>query len=90
MRGPLPIEHEVGEARADGSDVAREAHCKVLAGPDIRLGPYRDHIREMTLSLLGLFGTGKDWVREGFVFLQAPRACFVGVQDSLVRMGLQV
>ena len=41
------MEHERGEASAGGSDVARKAHRKVLGGPDIRLRPYGDHIREM-------------------------------------------
>ena len=61
--------HEMGEASAGGSDVARKAYHKVLAGREIRLGPYRDHIREMTRSLLGLYGAGKDCMREGFIFL---------------------
>ena len=65
------MEHERGEASAGGSDVARKAHREVLAGPDIRLGPYRDRIREVTLSLLGLLGTGENCVHEGFVSLQA-------------------
>ena len=90
MRGPLPMEHKRREASAGGSDVARKALGKVLASPDIRLGPYREHIREMMRSLLDLLGAGKDCVHEGFVSLQARRACLVGVQDSPVGMGLQV
>ena len=84
------MEHERGEASAGGSDVVRKAHRKILAGPDIRLGPYRDHIREMTQSLLDLLEAGKDCVGEGFLSLQARRACFVRVQDSPVRMGPEV
>ena len=84
------MEHERREASAGGSDVARKAHREVLAGPDIRLGPYRDHIREMMRSLLDLLGAGKDCVGEGFISLQARRACFVGVQCSRVRMGPEV
>ena len=84
------MEHERGETSAGGTHVACKAHLEVLAGPDIRLGPYQDHIREMTRSLLDLLGAGKDCVREGFVSLQARRACFVGVQDSPVRIGPKV
>ena len=84
------MEHERGEASAGGSDVARKAHRKVLAGPDVRLGPYRDRIREMTRSLLDLLGRGEDCVLEGLVSLQARWACFVGIQDSPVRMGPKV
>ena len=79
----------MGEASAGGSDVVCEAYCNVLASPDIRLGPYRDHLREMKRSLLSLLGAGKDCVWEGFVFLQVQRVCFDGVQDSPVRMDLQ-
>ena len=60
------MEHERGEACAGSADVARKAHRKVLTGPDIRLGPYRDHVREMTRSLLDLLEAGKDCVHEGF------------------------
>ena len=84
------MEHERGEASAGGADVAHKAHRKVRAGPDIKLGPYQDHVREMTRSLLDLLGAGKDCVSEGLVSLQARRACFVGVDDSPVRMGLKV
>ena len=80
------MEHELGEASAGGSDVVRKGHCKVLAGPDIRFRPYQDQVRGIMRSLLGLHRIGKDCVHEGFIFLQAQWACFVGVQDSTVRM----
>ena len=73
------MEHERREASAGGPDVAPKAYREVLAGPDLRLGPYRDHIREVTRSLLDLRGAGKDCVREGLISLQAQRTCFVGV-----------